>query len=153
MPGIAVIKPALLRFQLLWQGPRHPTHGRWQHLWYWKPLLALCLLCLSAGHVTWCFLSHFLCVFTPLHGIPLPSGACLSRKVSCRELLPAASVQFSFCHSYPNLGLLPAPGKSSPAQWALFQQAELTRSLPCLYTSLAVIQIWLPGSLSRFWSP
>lgn len=141
MPGIAVIQPALLRFQLLWQGSRHYTQGHWQHLWYWEPLLAARLLCLPAGHMSQSFLSHLLCVFTPLDGIPLPSGACLSGKVSCRELLPAASVQFSSCHFYPNLGLLPASGKSSPAQLASLQQTELTCSLSCLYTFLAVIQI------------
>lgn len=56
--------------------PHRGTGGSGSHPW-------LCLLCLPAGHMPRCFLSHFLCVFTPLDRTPHPSGACLSRKAFC----------------------------------------------------------------------
>lgn len=108
------------------------------------------LLCMSAGHTSKCFLFHFSTFFTPVDWIPHPSGAQLVGFPAGSCCLP---VQFSFHH---NLGMLPyTHWKFSLAQLTSFQQAELTCPLPCLYVSLAGIQINTVFSIiweySRLW--
>lgn len=138
MPGIAVIKPALLRFQLLWQGSRPSYSGALAAFVVVEGTLG-CVSALSTCRTRVLMLSlAFLCVFTPLDGIPLPSGVCLSRMVSCRELLPVLQLRSHPVTPPRTRGCHLVPGKSSPPSLVYFSRL----SWPVLSPAFILPRLW-----------